>query len=129
MSGGSDRASDRSSSRAGDGPSSDVEDLNDDALTSTSPPDSEFISDAFQSQQIDEEALKNEMRQLGVDKAAASGKDDMADWERELQAELQEYEVVTDSAGAEDDDDVNLDELDDKLEQEILQEIEAEASK
>ena len=66
------------------------------------------------------------MRQLGVDKiAAAPGTEDMADWERELQAELQEYEVVTEGGSAEDDD--NLDDA--ELEQEILQEIEAEASK
>ena len=35
-------------------------------LTSSSPPDNEFISDAFQSQPIDEEALKKEMQQLGM---------------------------------------------------------------
>lgn len=44
--------------------------------------------------------------------------EDIPEWERELQAELQEYEVVTDGQ----------DDLDDAdLEQEILQQIEAEA--
>ena len=42
--------------------------------------------------------------------------DDIAEWERELQTELQEYEVV--------DDGTNLDDAD--LENEILQQIEAE---
>ena len=42
--------------------------------------------------------------------------DDIADWEQELQTELQEYEVV--------DDGTNLDDA--ELENEILQQIEAE---
>lgn len=43
--------------------------------------------------------------------------DDIPEWEKELQAELQDFEVV--------DDGTNLDDAD--LEQEILQQIEAEA--
>ena len=44
--------------------------------------------------------------------------EDIPEWERELQAELQEYEVVNDGG----------DDLDDAdLEQELMQQIEAEA--
>ncbi len=44
--------------------------------------------------------------------------DEIPEWEKELQAELQEYEVV--------DDGENMDDTD--LEKEILQQIEAEAN-
>ena len=44
--------------------------------------------------------------------------DDVPEWERELQAELQEYEVVNDGSAMADED----------LEKEILQQIEAEAN-
>ena len=43
----------------------------------------------------------------------------MPEWEQELQAELQEYEVVDDGNGLDDDDD---------LEQEILDQLEAESN-
>lgn len=37
-----------------------------DELVSTSPPDNEFASDAFQTDQYDEEALKKGIEQLGM---------------------------------------------------------------
>lgn len=53
--------------------------------------------------------------------------EDMAEWEKELQAELQEYEVVNDGDNTMD---AEVDETNDAdLENEILQEIEAEAEK
>ena len=89
-----------------------------------SPPDHEFVSDAFQDNNINEDDLKMEMEQLGMkeqkmeetsEKPAAA--DDIPEWEKELQAELQEYEVVDDGKA-----------FDDELDEEILQEIEQEAS-
>lgn len=88
-----------------------------DDLPSSSPPDNEFISDAFQSGEFSEEDLKKEMQSLGM----GGEKEDIPEWERELQAELQEYEVVNE------DNDDDLDAAD--LEQEILQQIEAESKK
>ena len=46
-----------------------------------------------------------------------SSPDEVPEWERELQAELQEYEVVVDGVG-----------IDDDLEQQILKEIEFESN-
>lgn len=68
----------------------------DEALDS---PTHEFVSDTFQGNKISEEEVKLGMKQLGMgDKAA----DD--EWEKELQQELQDYEVVaTDSAAQGDD--------------------------
>lgn len=68
----------------------------DEALDS---PTHEFVSDTFQGTKISEEEVKLGMKQLGMgDKAA----DD--EWEKELQQELQDYEVVaTDTAAQVDD--------------------------
>ena len=44
----------------------DTHDMEPDELPSSSPPDNEFISDAFQQGQINEEDLKKEMQQLGM---------------------------------------------------------------
>lgn len=81
----------------------------------SSPTEHEFISDAFQESQISEDDLKKEMQQLGM----SDKEDDIPEWEKELQAELQEYEVVTDGNDLADDDD---------LEQEILDQLEAESN-
>ncbi|XP_004597544.2 synapse-associated protein 1 [Ochotona princeps] len=66
---------------------------------STSPGVSEFVSDAFDDCNLNQEDLRKEMEQLVLDKkeAAAVSEEDSADWEKELQQELQEYEVVTES--------------------------------
>ncbi|KAM9831536.1 synapse-associated protein 1 [Neosynchiropus ocellatus] len=66
---------------------------------STSPGVSEFVSDAFDSTAINQEDLRKEMEQLVLDKkeSTSSPEDESADWEKELQQELQEYEVVTES--------------------------------
>ncbi|XP_072321680.1 synapse-associated protein 1 [Eucyclogobius newberryi] len=66
---------------------------------STSPGVSEFVSDAFDSAAINHEDLRKGMEQLVLDKKedTPSLDDDSADWEKELQQELQEYEVVTES--------------------------------
>ncbi|XP_070760255.1 synapse-associated protein 1-like [Enoplosus armatus] len=71
---------------------------------STSPGVSEFVSDAFDSTAIDQEDLRKEMEQLVLDKkeSAPSPDDESADWEKELQQELQEYEVVTESDNKDD---------------------------
>jgi hypothetical protein len=86
--------------------------------------DHEFVSDTFQTGDINAEELKKEMDQLGVsDKKDSLAKkkrgtgDDVPEWERELQAELQEYEVV--------DDGNNIDDAD--LERELMNQIEAES--
>lgn len=84
---------------------------------STSPGVSEFVSDAFDSAAINQEDLRKEMEQLVLDKKddTPSPDDDSADWEKELQQELQEYEVVTES-----------DNKDDAWDQEIEQMLQAE---
>ncbi|XP_071481440.1 synapse-associated protein 1-like [Diadema antillarum] len=58
-----------------------------------SPPGSEFISDAFNSE-LDEADLKKGMEQLGMDKKDEEVTEDVPEWEKELQQELQDYEVV-----------------------------------
>lgn len=70
---------------------------------STSPGVSEFVSDAFDSTAINQEDLRKEMEQLVLDKKDSPSPDDeSADWEKELQQELQEYEVVTESGNKDD---------------------------
>ncbi|XP_030576965.1 synapse-associated protein 1 [Archocentrus centrarchus] len=71
---------------------------------STSPGVSEFVSDAFDSTAINQEDLRKEMEQLVLDKKESlpSPDDESADWEKELQQELQEYEVVTESDNRDD---------------------------
>lgn len=92
-------------------------------LPPESPPhDNEFISDAFANNPIDDEEIRKEMQQLSVQNKeaskpdAAGGGEDLPQWEKELQKELQEYEMVDDSVTADDID----------LEKEILQQIEDE---
>ncbi|TWW67127.1 synapse-associated protein 1 [Takifugu flavidus] len=72
---------------------------------STSPGVSEFVSDAFDSTAIDQEDLKKEMEQLVLDKKdslPSPDESEAADWEEELQQELQDYEVVTESDNKDD---------------------------
>ncbi|XP_070113085.1 synapse-associated protein 1 isoform X2 [Equus asinus] len=67
---------------------------------STSPGVSEFVSDAFDACNLDQEDLRKEMEQLVLNKKeeeTAVLEEDSADWEKELQQELQEYEVVAES--------------------------------
>ncbi|NXM10196.1 SYAP1 protein, partial [Ploceus nigricollis] len=66
---------------------------------STSPGVSEFVSDAFDTCNLNQEDLRKEMEQLVLDKKkeASVVEEETADWEKELQQELQEYEVVTES--------------------------------
>ncbi|EHB02765.1 Synapse-associated protein 1 [Heterocephalus glaber] len=67
---------------------------------STSPGVSEFVSDAFDACNLNQEDLRKEMEQLVLDRKEekiAVAEEDSADWEKELQQELQEYEVVTES--------------------------------
>ncbi|XP_044053217.1 synapse-associated protein 1-like [Siniperca chuatsi] len=86
---------------------------------STSPGASEFVSDAFDSAAINQEDLRKEMEQLVLDKkdSVPSPDDESADWEKELQQELQEYEVVTES-----------DNKDDQWDQEIEKMLQADDS-
>uniref|UniRef100_H0W6G0 Synapse-associated protein 1 n=1 Tax=Cavia porcellus TaxID=10141 RepID=H0W6G0_CAVPO len=73
---------------------------NDEEEISTSPGVSEFVSDAFDACNLNQEDLRKEMEQLVLDKKeeeTAVLEEDSADWEKELQQELQEYEVVTES--------------------------------
>ncbi|XP_042644201.1 synapse-associated protein 1 isoform X2 [Tyto alba] len=67
---------------------------------STSPGVSEFVSDAFDACNLNQEDLRKEMEQLVLDKKKEEisvVEEETADWEKELQQELQEYEVVTES--------------------------------
>lgn len=93
----------------------------DSEITAESPQDNEFISDAFQDDQISEEDLKKEMEMLGVEDGKfkdeeAADSENIPQWEKDLQKELQDYEMVNDNN--------DLDDLD--LENEILQQIENE---
>lgn len=56
----------------------------------TDSPNHEFVSDSFQTSHVSEEDIKHGMKMLGVTEKAS--KDD--EWEKEMQQELQEYEVV-----------------------------------
>ncbi|XP_030058170.1 synapse-associated protein 1 [Microcaecilia unicolor] len=66
---------------------------------STSPGVSEFVSDAFDACNLNQDDLRKEMEQLVLDKKDELNiaEEESADWEKELQQELQDYEVVTDS--------------------------------
>ncbi|XP_028617662.1 synapse-associated protein 1 [Grammomys surdaster] len=67
---------------------------------STSPGVSEFVSDAFDACNLNQEDLRKEMEQLVLHKKqeeATALEEDSTDWEKELQQELQEYEVVAES--------------------------------
>ncbi|XP_073731714.1 synapse-associated protein 1 [Misgurnus anguillicaudatus] len=79
---------------------------------STSPGVSEFVSDAFDTCDINQEDLRKEMEQLVLDKDKRSPQDDeTADWEKELQQELQEYEVVVDPENRDDNWDREIEEM------------------
>ncbi|XP_071368755.1 synapse-associated protein 1-like [Centroberyx affinis] len=80
---------------------------------STSPGVSEFVSDAFDSCKINEEDLRKEMEQLVLDKREQPNThaEETPDWERELQQELQEYEVVADNENRDDNWDKEIEEM------------------
>lgn len=74
---------------------------------STSPGVSEFVSDAFDACDINQDDLRKEMEQLVLDKKD----EETADWEKELQQELQEYEVVVDPENRDDNWDREIEEM------------------
>lgn len=78
---------------------------------STSPGVSEFVSDAFDSCNINQEDLRKEMEQLVLDKKESPQDEDASEWERELQRELQEYEVVADTENRDDNWDREIEEM------------------
>ncbi|XP_054458220.1 synapse-associated protein 1-like [Anoplopoma fimbria] len=75
---------------------------------STSPSASEFVSDAFDSCKINEDDLRKEMEQLVLDKRQ---QEETPDWERELQEELQEYDVLADNENRDDNWDKEIEEM------------------
>ncbi|XP_073521515.1 synapse-associated protein 1 [Phyllobates terribilis] len=64
---------------------------------STSPGMSEFVSEAFDSCNIDQEDLRKEMEQFVLDKKdeVDTAEEESEDWIKELQQVVQEYEVVS----------------------------------
>lgn len=106
---------------------------------STSPPVSEFVSDAFDSCKINEDDLRKEMEQLVLDKkrddpnthqgtsfystgllcnewssmsdSTLCFSEETPDWERELQEELQEYDVLDDNENRDDNWDKEIEEM------------------
>ncbi|XP_077420136.1 synapse-associated protein 1 [Vanacampus margaritifer] len=80
---------------------------------STSPGVSEFVSDAFDSAAIDHEDLQKGMEQLVLDKkdSGPSADEEQSDWEKELQQELQEYEVVAESENRDEQWDQEIEEM------------------
>nr|XP_056717890.1 synapse-associated protein 1 [Euleptes europaea] len=81
---------------------------------STSPGVSEFVSDAFDACSLNREDLRKEIEQLVLDKKkedTPTVEEETADWEKELQQELQEYEVVTESGKRDDNWDKEIEEM------------------
>ncbi|XP_060089997.1 synapse-associated protein 1 [Heteronotia binoei] len=81
---------------------------------STSPGVSEFVSDAFDACSLNREDLRKEIEQLVLDKKkeeTTTAEEETADWEKELQQELQEYEVVTESEKRDDNWDKEIEEM------------------
>ncbi|XP_053166835.1 synapse-associated protein 1 [Hemicordylus capensis] len=81
---------------------------------STSPGVSEFVSDAFDACSLNREDLRKEIEQLVLDKKkeeTMTVEEETADWEKELQQELQEYEVVTESEKRDDNWDKEIEEM------------------
>ncbi|XP_028583445.1 synapse-associated protein 1 isoform X2 [Podarcis muralis] len=80
---------------------------------STSPGVSEFVSDAFDSCSLNREDLRKEIEQLVLDKSkeTTTVEEETADWEKELQQELQEYEVVAESEKRDDNWDKEIEEM------------------
>lgn len=80
---------------------------------STSPGVSEFVSDAFDACSLNREDLRKEIEQLVLDKKkeTSTGEEETADWEKELQKELQEYEVVTEAEKRDDNWDKEIEEM------------------
>ncbi|XP_025022816.1 synapse-associated protein 1 [Python bivittatus] len=85
----------------------------DDEEISTSPGVSEFVSDAFDACNLNQEDLRKEIEQLVLDKKKETTivDEETADWEKELQQELQEYEVVTESEKRDDNWDKEIEEM------------------
>ncbi|KAJ8392615.1 hypothetical protein AAFF_G00072890 [Aldrovandia affinis] len=88
---------------------------NDEEEISTSPGVSEFVSDAFDSCDINQEDLRKEMEQLVLEnkneETSPDVSEESADWEKELQRELQEYEVVGESGNRDDNWDREIEEM------------------
>ncbi|XP_048468873.1 synapse-associated protein 1-like [Rhincodon typus] len=63
---------------------------------STSPVANEFVSDAYNTSALNQEDFLKGMEQLGMsgDQKATIDDDDIPEWEKELQRELQEFEIV-----------------------------------
>ncbi|CAK6956175.1 synapse-associated protein 1-like [Scomber scombrus] len=80
---------------------------------SISPPALEFVSDAFDSCKINEDDLRKEMEQLVLDKKEHPNKqqEEATDWEKELQEELQEYDVLPDTENCDDNWDKEIEEM------------------
>lgn len=74
---------------------------------------SEFVSDTFDSCEINKDDLCKEMRELVLDKRENLNpeQEEMPDWERELQEELQEYDVLADSETHDDNWDKEIEEM------------------
>ncbi|KAF1386182.1 hypothetical protein PFLUV_G00115500 [Perca fluviatilis] len=76
---------------------------------STSPPVTEFVSDAFDSCKINEDDLRKEMEQLVLQPSTHQA--ETPDWERELQEELQEYDMLADNENRDDNWDREIEEM------------------
>ncbi|XP_072036090.1 synapse-associated protein 1-like isoform X3 [Amphiura filiformis] len=88
-----------------------------------SPPGTEFVSDAFNSE-LDQAELQKGMEQLGMDKKdskenTGTTDDDIPEWEKELQQELQDYEVVDEDGGGNEEWEKEIDQM---LEEEVQEE-------
>ncbi|CAG5862117.1 unnamed protein product [Menidia menidia] len=80
---------------------------------STSPLVAEFVSDTFDSSEINDDDLRKGMDQLVLNQKDPPNlqKEETADWEKELQEELQEYEVLNDNGNHDDNWDREIEEM------------------
>ncbi|XP_067848782.1 synapse-associated protein 1 [Heptranchias perlo] len=78
---------------------------------STSPSATEFISDAYDVCNLNQEDLRKEIEQLVLDKKEDVAKEASTDWEEELQQELQDYEVVVEAEKTDENWDKEIEEL------------------
>ncbi|XP_051869885.1 synapse-associated protein 1-like [Pristis pectinata] len=78
---------------------------------STSPGATEFISDTYDGCDLNQEDLRKEIEQFVLDKKDGDSKEASADWEEELQQELQDYEVVAETEKTDENWDKEIEEL------------------
>ncbi|XP_055607569.1 synapse-associated protein of 47 kDa isoform X3 [Uranotaenia lowii] len=81
--------------------------------------ETEFVSDSFKATDVDLEEVRASMKKLGIDSLAKQANESIGNdsekteeqWEKDLEAELQDYEVVNDGSGRNSNWEKDVDEL------------------